>query len=60
MITKEQREEVQFRIDYEGLDYCMIHYSDWSEVKDRKFHKLRNAYIKASKDLEDYIYKEKV
>ncbi len=44
-------------VDNEGFDYCFCSYSDFEEVKDKKFHKLREAYIKAKDDLEEYLLK---
>lgn len=55
LITTEQREEVSFRIDQEGLDYTLRNYSSFPEVKDPKFHELREAYIAAAEAFESYI-----
>ncbi len=54
-MTQEEREEVQSTIDNEGFDYSFDGYSDFEEVDDKKFHKLRLAYIKAKQSLENYI-----
>lgn len=54
-MTKEQRRAVQFKIYDEGLDYCFLYYSDWSQIKDKKFHSLREAYIKAAGNLQKYV-----
>jgi len=43
------------RIKQEGFDYCFMNYSNFEEIKDKKFHKLRKKYIKAHKKLEEYI-----
>jgi hypothetical protein len=48
---------VQNVIDGEGFDYAFIHYDDFNKVKDKEFHKLRKAYIKAQLALELYISK---
>ena len=40
----------------EGFYYCFKHYSDWSEIKDKKFHSLRKKYLKISEQLNNYIY----
>jgi len=46
---------VQFRMIAEGFHYCFECYSSFTDVKDKKFHKLRLEYLKASKDLENYV-----
>ena len=43
------------KMDNEGFHYCFVHYSRFEEIKDEKFHELRNLYIKTAKELEDYI-----
>lgn len=43
------------RVNNEGFHYAFLHYSDFKEVKDREFHKLRKAYIAATKKLADYL-----
>ena len=48
-------ESVRYRIKAEGLDYCFKHYSNFEEIKDKEFHKLRKAYIKASENIEEYV-----
>lgn len=52
---KENWESVQYRMHDEGFHYCFDGYSDWKEIKDKKFHELRQAYLKAAKELETYI-----
>ena len=52
---KMELEEVRYRMDEEGFDYCFRAYSNFSEVKDEEFHKLREAYIAAADALENYI-----
>lgn len=42
-------------IDQEGFDYCFLHYTDFKEIKDKKFHKLIDDYVEATKKLENYI-----
>ena len=56
-MTKQEKELVLDKIEDEGFDYCFIHYSDWEEIKDKKFHALREAYIKAATELEAYCEK---
>jgi hypothetical protein len=42
-------------IHNEGFDYCFQSYSNFHEVKDEEFHKLRLAYLNAAKALEEYV-----
>lgn len=43
------------RVEQEGFDYAFVHYSDFSEVKDEEFHRLRLAFLAARKALVDYV-----
>ena len=47
--------DVRAAVENEGFDYCFRNYSDFKEVKDKKFHELREAYVKAADALQDYI-----
>ena len=51
----ESFESVRYRIREEGLDYCFKHYSDFENIEDKAFHKLRKAYIKANEEIQEYI-----
>jgi len=42
-------------IECEGFDYCFVHYTDFSDITDKKFHELRNKYLDARTKLADYI-----
>ncbi len=46
---------VQVVIRNEGLHYALHSYSRFEQVEDEKFHTLRKAYLKVTKDLEEYI-----
>lgn len=48
-------DSVHYRMNEEGFDYCFQSYSNWKEIKDEKFHQLREAYLKAAKELEEYV-----
>jgi DNA polymerase/3'-5' exonuclease PolX len=54
----EDWEMVAYRMKNEGFDYCWRHYSNFEEIKDEKFHKLRKAYISAAQKLEKYVDKK--
>lgn len=43
------------RVELEGFDYAFVHYSDFNEIKDEEFHKLRVAFLTARTALIDYI-----
>jgi hypothetical protein len=55
IVTKQDLSDVQYRIENEGFDYCFRCYSNFEEINDEKFHELRKAYIKAAKELENYV-----
>ena len=46
---------VQVKMRDEGFDYCFRHYSSFKEVKDEKFHSLRESYRKIADELEKYV-----
>lgn len=54
----EDWKSVQYRMKEEGFDYCFLHYSNFAEIEDFEFHKLRLNYIKAMKELESYVIKK--
>lgn len=57
-MTGKDKQYVLNIIDNEGFDYAFTGYSDFKEVKDPEFHRLRKAYLKAAKELEKYLEKE--
>ena len=46
---------VRYRMDNEGIDYCFKHYSSFEEIKDEKFHELRNKFITSLDEIEKYV-----
>lgn len=54
-MTKKERKYVTERVDNEGFDYCFVHYSDFKEIEDEEFHKLREAYLEAQYKLAEYV-----
>ena len=48
-------QSVQYRMDAEGFDYCFISYSDWDEITDEEFHRLRLGFLQSMKELREYI-----
>ncbi len=53
--TKDWREHVRHVIEREGFDYAFQYKTDFPEVKDKKFHALREAYCNAVKALKEYV-----
>ena len=51
----EDWEQVQYRMEEEGFDYCWRCYSNFKEIEDEEFHKLRKLYIEISEKLEKYV-----
>lgn len=49
------KEQLCFTVDNEGFDYAFRHYSSFDKIKDKRFHQLREAYVKAAGELEEYI-----
>lgn len=47
--------DVALSMDEEGFDYCFRNYSNFENVNDVKFHRLREAYIAAADALEQYV-----
>lgn len=47
--------DVSLCMDEEGFDYCFRSYSDFQNVNDVKFHRLREAYLAAADALEQYV-----
>jgi len=52
---KENFEDLVYRMENEGFDYCFVHYSNWDEVEDAEFHRLRNNYLDSMNSLKQYI-----
>ena len=48
-------EYVAERIENEGLWYCFDSYSDFEEVKDATFHRLREAFVETGRTLQAYV-----
>lgn len=48
-------EDVRYTIEAEGFDYAFRYYSDFEEVDDPEFHRLRLAYKEAADALDDYV-----
>lgn len=55
MAEEKDLQYVAEAIDMEGFDYALRHWSSFGEIKDEKFHELRQAYIDAANKLEAYV-----
>lgn len=54
-MTEEEKEDVCYRVGEEGLDYTFMSYSNYEDIKDREFHKLRRNYVEAAEKLLVYL-----
>ena len=54
-MTRKDKSYVASKIENEGFHYAFIHYSNYEDIKDKKFHELRSAYIDAVKNLSEYL-----
>ena len=55
----ENWEAVRYRMDNEGIDYCLEKYSSFEEIKDEEFHKLRLEFLDSMKKIREYV-KDKI
>jgi hypothetical protein len=46
---------VSYRMENEGIDYCFEHYSNWDEIEDEKFHKLRKEFLSSMKNIKEFV-----
>lgn len=53
-MTDDEKSIVNDIVESEGFDYAFRHYTSFDEIKDVKFHKLREKYIKAARNLIEY------
>lgn len=54
-MTPTEIDTVRGKIENEGFDYCFTGYSDWQDVRDEEFHRLRLAYVNARKAFADFL-----
>ena len=54
-MTGKELNYIRDTVENEGFHYAFIHYSDFEEVKDKKFHQLRKAFVAANLALAEYI-----
>jgi len=56
VLSQEHAESIVSIIRTEGLDYAFSHYAIYRDVNDTKFHDLRLEYIRAARELREYVY----
>jgi hypothetical protein len=54
----EDWEAVKYRMNEEGIDYCFESYSNWDEIKDEEFHRLRLGFLQYMKEIREYVDKK--
>ena len=54
-MTGKELDYIRATVDNEGFDYAFRHYSEFENVKDKKFHQLRKAYLRAAEALQEYL-----
>lgn len=54
-MKKEDIENILEIIDIEGFDYGIVYNSDFEEVTDETFHKMRGKFLEARQTLKKYI-----
>jgi hypothetical protein len=47
--------DLKYRLLNEGVDYALEHYSDWKEIKDEEFHKLRDTFLETLHKINELI-----
>ena len=54
-VELENWQAVDYRMRYEGIDYCFEHYSRFEEIKDEEFHKLRLEFLSSMFKIREYV-----
>ena len=54
-VTSKDKKYVREIVESDSFDYGMRYATSFENIKDKKFHDLRNAYLSAVKELADYI-----
>jgi len=55
MITEDQKAYIKQKIKEEGVEYTLLYYSKWDEIKDTRFHELLSNYKQSITDITSYI-----
>jgi len=54
-MTGKQFRYVLETVESEGFDYTFTSYSDFEEIEDEEFHRLRQDFLDARRKLAEYI-----
>jgi hypothetical protein len=55
-MKNEDKRYVKTKIATEGFYYTFVHYSQFDEIEDEEFHRLRKAFLEASENLKKYLF----
>lgn len=48
-------ETLRSKIEDEGFDHAVAEYSDWGEILDEEFHRLRETYLEVKSAFMEYV-----
>jgi hypothetical protein len=51
----ENWQNVRYRYNNEGVEYCFLKYSSFEEIEDEEFHVKRQKLMDSMVDMKDYI-----
>jgi hypothetical protein len=54
-MSPDERKRVLDDVEHEGMHYTFASYDDYEQIRDPKFHELRIAYLRASRELLAYL-----
>jgi hypothetical protein len=54
-MTGKEFNTVRDCVDFESFDYCFRGYSNFDDIKDEEFHRLRRQYVDAANALSEYL-----
>lgn len=50
-------QNVDYRMSSEGMEYCFMNYSEFEEIEDEEFHKLRESLISLMTEMHNLVDK---
>lgn len=59
-MTPNEAKTLTAKIESEGFEYAFLHYSNFSTIKDERFHELRKAFVKSYEELKSYLEEQGV
>jgi hypothetical protein len=54
-MSKKNRNELCGKLEWEGGYEYLVTGSDFANIEDERFHELRKAFVKAYKELDEYV-----